>query len=140
MPVYLYNCAVIKQSYGAEALRVLAFLAVTLAASLVLSSCTGMLLGGSSGGSGRPLGSDTRSTSQAATDNAISAEVRERLSGDNVVSRFPIRVQTVNRRVTLYGTVDSYAARDQAVRIARSVQGVGTIDNQIRVDTRAGGR
>ena len=78
----------IKQSSGALRLCVLVFPVVTLAASLVLSSCTGMLLGGSSGGSGRPLGSDTRSTSQVSTDNAISAEIRERLSGDHAVSRF----------------------------------------------------
>lgn len=129
----------IKQS-SAPAARVLPLLAVVLAASLILSACTGMLLGGSSSGSGRPLGSDTRSTSQASADNAISATVRERLSEDDTVSRFPLRVHTVNRRVTLYGTVDSYAARDQAVRVAKSVQGVGTIDNQIRVDTRAGSR
>lgn len=129
----------IKQS-SAPAARVLPLLAVVLAASLILPACTGMLLGGSSSGSGRPLGSDTRSTSQASADNAISASVRQRLSEDNTVSRFPLRVHTVNRRVTLYGTVDSYAARDQAVRVAKSVQGVGTIDNQIRVDTRAGSR
>lgn len=128
----------IKQSSAPA--RVLPLLAVVLAASLILSACTGMLLGGSSSGSGRPLGSDTRSTSQASADNAISATVRERLSEDNTVSRFPLRVHTVNRRVTLYGTVDSYAARDQAVRVAKSVQGVRTIDNQIRVDTRAGSR
>lgn len=123
----------------APALRALSFLAAVLAASLALSSCTGLLLGGGSGG-GAPLGSDTRSSSQAATDNAISAEVRERLGNDNAVSRFRIGVYTVNRRVTLSGTVDSYAARDQAVRVARTVQGVSMIDNQIRVDTRAGSR
>lgn len=128
----------IKQS-SARAPRALSFLVVVLAASLALSACTGMLLGGSSG-SGRPLGSDTRNASQAATDNAISSEVRDRLSNDNIVSRFPLRVHTVNRRVTLSGTVDSYAARDQAVRIAKGVQGASTIDNQIRVDTRAGSR
>lgn len=130
----------IKLPSGARTPRVLALLAATLAASLALSSCTGLLLGGSGGGSGRPLGSDTRSTSQVATDNAISAEIRERLSGDETVSRFLIRVHTVNRRVSLYGTVDSYAARDHAVRVASGVQGVGTIDNQIRVDTHAGSR
>ena len=129
----------IKLSSAARASRALSFLAAVLAASLTLSSCTGMLLGGSSG-SGRPLGGDTRSSSQAATDHSISAEVRARLGSDNDVSRFPIRVETVNRRVTLYGTVDSYAARDQAVRVARGVPGVSMVDNQIRVDTRAGGR
>lgn len=129
-----------KQPPGARRSRVLPFLASILAASLALSSCTGMLLGGSSGGTGRPLGGDTRGTSQVATDNAISGEIRDRLSNDNAVSRYPIRVHTVNRRVTLYGTVDSYGARDQAARVARSVQGVATIDNRIRVDTRAGGR
>jgi len=130
---------VIKQSSAPDR-RGLSFLAVVLTASLALPACTGMLLGGSSSGSSRPLGSDTRSSSQAATDNAISAEIRARLSNDNIVSRFPIRVQTVNRRVTLSGTVDSYAARDQAVRVAKAAQGVSTIDNQIRVDTRAGSR
>jgi hypothetical protein len=130
---------VIKLSSAARSWRALSLLAAVFAVSLTLSSCTGMLLGGSSG-SGRPLGGDTRSSSQAATDNAISAEVRERLSNDNSISRFLIRVNTVNRRVTLSGTVDSYAARDQAVRVAKSVAGVSLVDNQIRVDTRAGGR
>lgn len=129
----------IKLSSAARASRTLSLLAAALAVSLTLSSCTGMLLGGSSG-SGRPLGGDTRSSSQAATDNAISAEIRERLSHDNSVSRFPFRVNTVNRRVTLSGTVDSYAARDQAVRVAKGVAGVSMVDNQIRVDTRAGSR
>lgn len=131
----------IRQPFRARAPRALLLSALALAASLPISSCTGLLLGGSSGGTaGRPLGADTRSTSQLAADSAISAEVRERLSADVAVSRFLIGVHTMNRRVTLSGTVDTYAARDHAARIAGGVAGVSTIDNRIRVDTVAGSR
>ncbi len=113
-----------------------------LALALALSGCTGMLLGGgnsSSGpaaGSGAPRGGAASTPAQLASDNAITAAVRNRLIGDGTVGRYDLRVQTVNRRVTLSGTVDSYAARDQAVQLTHTVDGVTSVDNQIRVDTR----
>jgi hyperosmotically inducible periplasmic protein len=116
-------------------MRVMLLLALVLA----LSGCTGMLLGGgnsSSGSSSGPRGGATSSPTQLASDNAITAAVRNRLIGDGTVGRYDLRVQTVNRRVTLFGTVDSYAARDQAVQLTRTVDGVTSVDNQIRVDTR----
>lgn len=115
---------------------------MVLALALAMSGCTGMLLGagssssGSAAGSTVSKGSATSSPAQLANDNAITAAVRNRLIGDATVGRYDLRVQTVNRRVTIYGTVDSYAARDQAVQLTHAVDGVTSVDNQIRVDTR----
>ncbi len=115
---------------------------LALVLALALSGCTGMLLGAgnnsSAPASGSPgsKGGATSSPAQLASDNAISAAVRNRLIGDGTVGRYDLRVQTTNRRVSLYGTVDNYAARDQAVQLTRAVDGVTSVDNQIRVDTR----
>ncbi|HEX7720088.1 MAG TPA: BON domain-containing protein [Woeseiaceae bacterium] len=118
---------------GERGMRVTLVLALVLA----LSGCTGMLLGSGSSSSGSSSGGGaTSSPAQLASDSAITAAARNRLIGDGTVGRYDLRVQTVNRRVTLYGTVDSYSARDQAVQLTRAVDGVSSVDNQIRVDTR----
>lgn len=125
--------------FGGRRMRVLLVLALALA----VAGCTGMLLGAGSSSSGPAAGSKadnkraaTSSPAQLASDNALTAAVHNRLIGDSTVGRYDLRVQAANRRVTLYGTVDSYAARDQAVQLTRAVDGVMSVDNQIRVDTR----
>lgn len=112
-------------------------IALSLSLFVALSGCTGMLLGGGSS-STRPMGSDTRTSAQLATDNAITATVRSRLAGDAAIGRYDLLVQTANRRVSLYGTVGSYADRDRAVQLTQAVDGVSSVDSRIRVDTRDG--
>lgn len=78
-----------------------------------------------------------RSTTELARDTAITAEVKARHLDDPIVSVFDVGVSTVNSKVTLTGTVGSYEARNQAYRLARQVNGVAAVINQIRVEDRS---
>ena len=76
-----------------------------------------------------------RSSSGMAADNAISASIRRQLSADAIVREFAIGIRTIDRKVTLTGTVGSYPARDRAVQIASNTDGVSGVDNRIMVNT-----
>ncbi len=88
----------------------------------------------SGGGAGVASGgSDERSATEQARDAKISAAVRSAHAGDPAVSPFALGVRTVGGQVTLSGTVTNYAARNQAYRLARQVDGVTAVINQINV-------
>lgn len=97
----------------------------------MLAGCTGMLLGGSSGGNYPASG--TSSPAASADDAQISAAVRSRLARSASLAGSNIQVETHAGRVTLRGTVASYAERQRAGGLARQVASVVTVDNQIRV-------
>ena len=101
---------------------------------LMLPGCTSMLLGSASSSEGG-VSSDSRSSSQVAADNTISAQIRRKFSDDSAVSQFAIGIRTVGSKVTLSGTVGSFAARDRAVQIASDTDGVNSVRNQIMVNT-----
>lgn len=105
-----------------------------IAACIVLSACSSMLLGGGAAG-GPGLGGDARTAAQISEDNAITATIRSRYSADTGISRSGIGVSTYLRAVTLTGTVNAFDIRDRAVQIARNTDKVRSVDNQIRVDT-----
>jgi Flp pilus assembly secretin CpaC len=99
---------------------------------MTLSGCTAMLLGGGNS-DGTRLGSDGQSSQSSARDSAITSTVRNRLSDDAVLGRYDLGVETVNGRVVLHGTVDSYEARERAARLAGAVEGVQRVDSRITV-------
>ena len=101
---------------------------------LMLPACTSMLLGNASSGDGG-ASTDQRSSSQVAADNTISATIRRKFSADSAVSQYAIGIKTVDRNVTLSGTVGSFPARDRAVQIATDTDGVNNVRNQIMVNT-----
>jgi hyperosmotically inducible periplasmic protein len=103
-----------------------------VACVLALSGCAAMLLGGGNS-DGTQLGRDTRSQAQVSTDGAVTTAVRDRISGDSILGRYRLHVETFNNVVTLHGTVGSYDARDRAVRLARAVNGVTQVESRIRV-------
>jgi hyperosmotically inducible protein len=94
------------------------------------SGCSSMLLGNGQS-AGRPIGADTRTESALASDRRISALILNRYSADDELSGQGLRVSTRRGVVTLSGALDSYPLRDRAVRLARDVQGVERINNQI---------
>ena len=98
---------------------------------LGLAGCTGMLLGGGQGGGTAERA--PRSSMQVATDNALAVAVRRRFNDDALLSQYDLRIEAHNGRVTLRGTVGSYSARDRAVSVASSVDGVDGVSNLIRV-------
>ena len=98
----------------------------------ILTACSSLMM---SGGTGTYSSKDTqRTATQTARDSAITSEVRAQHRNDPVVSKYAVGVQTTQGRVTLTGVVGTYEARNQAYRIARTVDGVTAVINQIRVD------
>ena len=69
----------------------------------------------------------------AETDPGITTAVKSRLTADDTVKAYQIDVDTNDRVVTLTGTVDTAAAKTQAVAIARQTDGVLEVVDRIAV-------
>ena len=69
----------------------------------------------------------------AVEDAAITAAVNAKLAGDSQLSALRIDVDTVGGRVALKGTAPNAAAKDRATQLARGVDGVADVDNQLTV-------
>jgi len=67
-------------------------------------------------------------------DMWLTMQVKERLLGDADVPVFDVRVDTVDRVVTLYGVVASAREKVEAEACARSVKGVLRVEDLIEVD------
>jgi hyperosmotically inducible periplasmic protein len=66
----------------------------------------------------------------AQSDAGITAKVKSKFAADKTVEAHEINVDTKNKIVTLTGTVDTQAAKDRALDIARSTEGVtDVVDN-----------
>lgn len=73
-------------------------------------------------------------TAMAAVDDAtITAEVNAGLAKDADLSALKINVDTVGGKVTLNGPAPTTVARDRAETIAKSVNGVTFVNNQLVV-------
>lgn len=66
-------------------------------------------------------------------DSAITGKIKAELAGDKSVSALHIHVTTTNGHVRLTGTAKSIAEKRRAEQIARSVQGVISVSNDISV-------
>jgi osmotically-inducible protein OsmY len=73
----------------------------------------------------------------AQTDAGISTNVKTKLAADNTVKAYQIDVDTRNGVVTLSGDVESAAAKEQAILIARQTDGVRDVVDQIHVSETA---
>lgn len=71
--------------------------------------------------------------STAARDAAITAEVNAQLAKDPALSALRIDVDTDAGRVALKGSAPSAEAKDRATQLARTVEGVTDVDNQLVV-------
>ena len=70
--------------------------------TVALAGCTSMLLGTGGASAGRPVGSDSRSASDAADDARISAIIRNRFAGDDELAAAKLQVVTVRRVVARF--------------------------------------
>lgn len=66
-------------------------------------------------------------------DSYITSAVKTKLLGDISLKSFDIHVTTLNRVVTLRGTLPSAALRDEAIRVANSVGGAVKVISEIEV-------
>ncbi len=70
-----------------------------------------------------------------ASDLGITTKVRSRLDTDRNVNAAQIQVMTQNKVVTLSGAVESPAAKERAVTVARQVEGVVDVVDNLSVST-----
>jgi hyperosmotically inducible protein len=66
-------------------------------------------------------------------DSYLTTAVKTKLLGDTGLKAFDIKVITENRVVTLKGTLPTAALRDQAITVAKSVEGVKDVISELEV-------
>lgn len=77
---------------------------------------------------------DSKSTSVKgyAGDTATTSEVKAKLLADDIVPSRKVKVETTDGVVQLSGTVDSKAQSDRAESIAKAVDGVKSVKNDLK--------
>ena len=68
-------------------------------------------------------------------DKAITAKVKTALARDSIVKAHQVNVTTFQGNVQLSGFVDSQAQKDRATEIARNIEGVKELHNDLVVAT-----
>lgn len=104
---------------GSKALQVL----LATVAALALAACVST--------------STEQSTGEHVDDAATTARVNTALMEDPLVKAGQVDVETFRGVVQLNGFVESAAAKEQATKVARSVEGVGEVQNNLEVHTEA---
>ncbi len=94
---------------------------------VLLGGCAGALLTPGSGGQGTP------SRSSSSTDSALAIAVRNRISVSGLVEVSSFRVIDRGGYVTLLGVTESVADGNEAAALARSINGVKGVANQLSV-------
>ena len=75
-----------------------------------------------------------QSVGEYTADAAVTTKVKAAIVAESSLSALDISVETNNGVVTLTGTVPTAAQSDQATRVARGVEGVKQVKNDIKVD------
>ena len=74
----------------------------------------------------------TRGPAQTVADAAITAKVKTALGNDDLVKARNINVDTLRGEVTLNGTVNSAAEKERAISLAKRVDGVANVKDNLR--------
>ena len=103
-----------------------------LLAPLALAGCVPLAVGGAAAG-GYYIGKDERPAAVIASDARITSTIKTRLVGDKYVDALDVNVDTYAGVVTLRGEVSNSIAREQAERLATSVEGVEAVKNETKI-------
>jgi hypothetical protein len=71
------------------------------------------------------------------SDSGITTKVKTAMAADPIVKAYQVDVTTQNKVVTLSGDVETTAAKEQAIKIARDTEGVSDVIDQLRVNDTA---
>src|SRR5690242_18231619 len=71
------------------------------------------------------------------TDSGVTTKVKAKFAEDDLVKAHEINVTTRDGVVTLNGEVESTAARERAVQLARTTEGVTDVRDELRLDVTA---
>jgi len=77
---------------------------------------------------------EKQSVGEYVSDAAITTKVKAAFVADKSLSALDIAVETNEGTVTLTGTVGNEAQTEQAARVARDVDGVKQVRNDLKVD------
>ena len=77
--------------------------------------------------------SKQESTGEYVDNSVITTKIKSQLAADDFLKSFEISVETYKGIVQLSGFVDSQRAVDKAGQIARGVDGVKSVKNNLRV-------
>ena len=83
-------------------------------------------------GSTASTGAEPRGPVQTASDAAITAKVKTALGNDELVKARNIDVDTLRGVVTLNGMVGSTAEKQRAITVARGIEGVASVKDNLR--------
>jgi len=115
------------------------FLCAALGTVLIFSGCAPAVIGGAAYG-GYKGATDKRTIGSMVDDSAISISVKSKMIADEFVKARHIDVDVLNGVVFLVGVVESSSQRRMAADIARSVEGVIRIENQLLVGKTTAGQ
>ena len=114
-------------------------LALGLSAGCASARRTGSATKDATVAAGREVGDKTEDVAEkvgdTTADATITAAVKMKLAKDRTVDASRIDVDTKNHEVTLNGTVKSKAEADQAVSLARTVEGVKAVTPRLTIRT-----
>ena len=119
----------ITKSFGQSAFRK-TLIAVSLAAGL----STGVYAGATDSSPPQP---HSDSVGAAITDAAITAKVKSQFMGENRLKNSDISVTTTNGVVTLAGSASNSDAKSVAEKLASSVDGVKSVDDDLKTPSSA---
>ena len=97
----------------------------------LLHGCAPLVVGGAAA-TGVIVADDRRTVATMAEDEGIEIKTSNRI-GDSVKSNIHVNVTSYNRAVLLTGEVPDAAAKEQAERVARAVENVRTVYNELVV-------
>ena len=117
-----------------------ALIAVAVAAALVLPACASQERSGTSSSgqtSGSSAGSGQSSGASASSNAMLTGKVKSALAADvGLGTLTSIDVDSDNGVVTLKGHVDSADKKAKAEEVAKKVEGVKSVKNQLRVEAK----
>ena len=100
--------------------------------SSMFSGCAPAILGGAAYG-GYKGATDERSVGTIMDDSILSTKIKTKMIGDEFVKARNIDVDVLNGVVYLIGVVESSSQKRMAAGIARGVEGVRHVENQLLV-------
>lgn len=115
------------------------FLSFVLATALILTGCGAAVIGGAAYG-GYKGATDKRSIGTMVDDSVISTTVKSKMIADEFVKARHIDVDVLKGVVYLIGVVDSSSQKRMAADIARGVEGVQRVENQLLVGRTSAGQ
>lgn len=79
-------------------------------------------------------GKPKQSMGEYTSDAVVTTKVKAAIVGESSLSALDIAVETNNGVTTLTGSVGSAAQSDNATRVARGVEGVKQVKNDLKID------